>query len=678
MANGQSNIETTTERGGSRLNDLLMERLKEEPNYVSDEGKVKKWVVAEEARNYSPTLIALLLKEEKLRDTFFVEVAGAMVFKMESFLQFVEQKNYLSDSYTRYSQKIGLQIGGRFMNQRNEVELVFPYKDCILEGGQTKEDQKRNEIFFNQTLAQDEITQLLEPKVLTNAARYDVDGEHEVESLYPNDNFLIKGNNLLVLSSLKKELYAKVKLIFIDPPYNTGNDGFGYNDRFNHSTWLTFMRNRLEVARQMLTEDGTLCMTIDHNELGYALLLMDEVFGKENLKNIITAKRGSVTGAKVINPGVVNLSDYVLIYSRNSSTWKPNRVFRAKGRDDRYNQFIVNYEEGYKNWTFEPLADAFAYSLQTTKEKLKRALGSRYEEKLNDFVIANADRVMQFATLDDKNISQAARDLKQRSIANPSTVYKMEREGKSTYYVSNGKLMLFVKDRLIEMDGVKSFSEPISDIWDDVLPNDLHNEGGVIFKKGKKPEKLLHRIMKLTTNEGDLVLDYHLGSGTTAAVALKCKRRFIAIEQMDYGENDSVQRLKNVIGYHIGNDIEYDTRGVSAETGWHGGGSFVYLELKRYNKQFIDDIEKAQNTEGLIDIWEKMKARAFFRFNVEMQKMDDDIEGFKKLTLEEQKQLLCSLLDMNQLYVNRSDMDDAEAGVTEEEKRITKAFYGED
>lgn len=675
---GTSKTGGIKQRGGSQLNDLLMERLMEEPNYVSDEGKVKKWVVAEEARNYSPVLLALLLKDEKLRKTFFTEVVGATVFKLDTFLQFMEQKNFLSDSYTRYTQKIGLQIGGRFMNQRNEVELVFPYKDCILEGGQTKEDQKRNEIFFNQTLAQDEITQLLEPKVLTNAVRYDADGEHLPNSLYPHDNYLIRGNNLLVLSSLRKMLYAKVKLIFIDPPYNTGSDGFGYNDRFNHSTWLTFMRNRLEVAHKMLTEDGSLCMTIDHNELGYALVLMNEVFGKENLKNIITVKRGSVTGAKVINPGVVNLSDYVLIYARNSSAWKPNKVLRAKGRDERYNQFIVNYEEDYKSWKFQPLADAFAYSLQTTKEKLKRALRSRYEEKLNEFVIANADRVMQFATLDDKNISQAARDLKQQSIANPTTIYKMEREGKSTYYVLNGKLMLFVKDRLLEIDGVKTFSEPISDIWDDVLPNDLHNEGGVIFKKGKKQEKLLYRIMQLTTNEGDLVLDYHLGSGTTAAVALKCNRRFIGVEQIDYGENDSYQRLKNVVGIRRGNCIEYDSRGVSSETGWHGGGSFVYLELKRYNQLFIDEIEKAQTTGELIAIWEQMKARAFFRFNVEMQKMDDDMEGFKALTLEEQKQMLCSLLDMNQLYVNCSDMDDAEAGVTEEEKRITKTFYGEE
>lgn len=674
MANEQAN----KERGGSRLNDRLMERLTEEPNYVSDEGKVKKWVVAEEACNYSPTLLALLLKDEQLRETFFVETAEALVFKTEAFLQFIEQKNYLSDSYTRYSQKIGLQIGGRFMNQRNEVELVFPYKDCILEGGQTKEDQKRNEIFFNQTLAQDEITQLLEPKVLTNALRCDADGEHTVCSLYPNDSYLIKGNNLLILSSLRKKLYAKVKLIFIDPPYNTGSDGFGYNDRFNHSTWLTFMRNRLEVARQLLPDDGTLCMTIDHNELGYALVLMDEVFGKENLKNIITVKRGSVTGAKVINPGVVNLSDYVLIYARNSSSWKPNRVLRAKGRDDRYNQFIINFEEGYEKWSFMPLADAFADAMQTTKEKLKRTLGSRYEEKLNEFVIANAERVIRFAALDDKNISQAARELKQRSKSNPDIVFTIERKDKLDYFVKNGQLILFVKDRLIEIDGAKTFSEPISDIWDDVLPNDLHNEGGVIFKKGKKPEKLLLRIIQLTTNEGDLVLDYHLGSGTTAAVAMKCKRRFIGIEQMDYGENDSFQRLKNVIGRNKGDSIEYDTRGVTGETGWHGGGSFVYLELKRYNQKFIDEIEEAQSTDELIAIWEQMKARAFFRFNVEMQKLDDDMENFKALTLEEQKQMLCSLLDMNQLYVNLSDMEDAEAGVTEEEKRITKAFYGEE
>lgn len=677
--------------GAGKLYNTLIRTLKTENNFVSDDGNVKKWVVAEQARAYSSELIELLLANEQLKKAFFVEVKGTMVFMLDKFLQFVEQKNYINDSYTRFTQKVGLKVGGKFISQRNDVELVFPYKDCVLEGGQTKDDQKRNEIFFNEVLAQDEITQLLDPKVLTGAKRIDAQGEHPLDTFHRDeatnveralpkqtitDNIIIRGNNLLALHTLKHQFTGKIKLIFIDPPYNTGSDEFGYNDRFNHSTWLTFLKNRLQIAKSLLTEDGTFCMAIDHNEIGYAIVLLDEIFGRDNLKNIITVKRGSVTGAKVINPGVVNLSDYVLIYSRNTKSWKPKRVMRAKPRDDRYNQFITNFNEPYEQWQTIPLADAFAISRNTTSAQLKRTLGSQYEEELLHFVIQNAEKVMQFASLDDKNISQAARDLKKTSKDNPSKVYKMERDGKLPYYVLNGKLMLFVKDRLTEIDGEQTFSEPISDIWDDVLPNDLHNEGGVIFKKGKKPEKLMQRIIELTTEIGDIVLDFHLGSGTTASSALKCKRQFIGVEQLDYGENDSVQRLKNAIGRYVNGILEYDTRGISSGTNWHGGGDFVYVELKRSNKKFIEDIELATTTEQLLSIWEQMKQRAFFRFSLDMQNFEKNIEQFKSLSLNEQKATLCSVLDLNQLYVNCADMNDEELQVSDEEKRVTNDFFG--
>ncbi|MBQ7689667.1 MAG: site-specific DNA-methyltransferase [Muribaculaceae bacterium] len=677
--------------GVGSLYDELIASLKTENNFVADNGDIKKWVVAEQARAYSPELIELLLANEQLKNAFFVDVKGTVVFLLDKFLQFIEQKNYINDSYTRFTQKVGLQVGGKFLSQRNEVELVFPYKDCVLEGGQTKDDQKRNEIFFNEVLAQDEITQLLDPKVLSDAKRIDAHGEHPLDTFRRDegtnvdrnlpkqtitDNLIIRGNNLLALHTLKHQFAGRIKLIFIDPPYNTGSDEFGYNDRFNHSTWLTFLKNRLQIAKTLLTEDGSFCMAIDHNEIGYAIVLLDEIFGRENLKNIITVKRGSVTGAKVINPGVVNLSDYVLIYSRNTKSWKPKRVLRAKQRDDRYNQFIENFSEPYEQWHTIPLGDAFAATQNSTPAKLKKQLGSRYEEELSRFVIQNAERVMQYATLDDKNISQAARDLKKKSQDNPTKVFMMEREGKSPYYVLNGKLMLFVKDRLIEIDGEKTFSEPISDIWDDVLPNDLHNEGGVIFKKGKKPEKLMQRIIELTTEVGDIVLDFHLGSGTTASSALKCKRQFIGVEQLDYGQNDSVQRLKNAIGKYVNGVLQYDTRGISSVTSWRGGGDFVYIELKRSNKKFIEDIEAATTTEQLLEIWEQMKQRAFFRFSLDMQKFEENIEQFKTLTLDEQKAALCSVFDLNQLYVNRADMNDDELQVSDEEKRVTNDFYG--
>ena len=155
-----------------KLYETLLTQLKKEPNYVSDNGEVKKWVVADKARNYDAELLSLLLENNELRQVFFKEIQNTTIFLLEKFLLFIEQKNYLNDSYTQYKINIGLNIGGRLLNQKDDVELVWPYKDCILEGGQTKEDQKRSEIFFNQTLAHDEITQLLDPKVLTNYKRY--------------------------------------------------------------------------------------------------------------------------------------------------------------------------------------------------------------------------------------------------------------------------------------------------------------------------------------------------------------------------------------------------------------------------------------------------------------------------------------------------------------------------
>ncbi|HRS63527.1 MAG TPA: site-specific DNA-methyltransferase, partial [Spirochaetota bacterium] len=251
-----------------KLYEALEKQLKKEPNFVTDNGELKKWVVIDRARNFDEELIELLLQNKKLKETFFVKVKDVLVFKQNLFIDFLEQKNYLNDSYTKFKNKIGLTIDGKFLKQRNEVALVWPFKDCILEGGQSREEDKREEIFFNEILAQDEITQLLEPKVLTNAKRIDKDGEKPLchserseESLFNRDaelnrkrglpedtitdNLIIKGNNLLALHTLKKEFAGKVKLIYIDPPYNTGNDTFRYNDSFNQSSWLTFMRNRL-------------------------------------------------------------------------------------------------------------------------------------------------------------------------------------------------------------------------------------------------------------------------------------------------------------------------------------------------------------------------------------------------------------------------------------------------
>lgn len=655
----------------------LEKLLRNESRYCSEDGILLKNAIVEAALAMRPELIKLLLTHDGLKANFFTDVDGLLVFDKVRFQKFVMNKRFLPDSYTSFKNKIGLtNEDDNFVAESREVVLSWPYKDCILEGGQTKEDAKRNEVFWNEILAPDEINRLTEPKVLTNFRRYDSTGESVPTEISSQDSFIIKGNNLLGLYSLRKKYRGKVKLIFIDPPYNTGSDSFGYNDSFNHSTWLTFMHNRLRIAYELLSEDGTLCVMIDHNELPYCMAVVDSIFGRKNSRNIITVKRGSVTGAKVINPGVVNISEYVLIYSK-SEGWSPNRVMRAKARDTRYNRYIANFDEPYENWYTIPLLDAFAASVAVPKKELKKVYGEDFLESLIDkFVIQNAERVVQFATLDDNNISQSAREVKQKSINNPNIGYRLEREGKNPYYVFGGKLLLFVKDRLIEVDDNFAFSEPISDIWDDVLPNDLHNEGGVIFKKGKKPEKLLQRIIELSTQEGDIVLDYHLGSGTTAAASMKMQRRFIGLEQLDYGDNDSVRRLQIVIGKEVdGEIVNFDTRGISVAVNWRGGGSFVYCELTTANQRFADQIYSAQSTDELKKIWAEMQQSGFLSWKIDPRVFNDNASDFEALSQLEQKQFLIECLDKNLLYVPLSEIDNAEFGISDTDKKLNLEFY---
>lgn len=648
----------------------LIDILKHEDTLVID-GQLNKNRLVEMALQVDPKLIKLLLKNDNMKRHFFTDVEGVMVFDKIKFQRFVNNKSFLPDSYTAFKNKIGLTINDgttdNYVISKNVVVLAWPHKDCVLEGGQSKEDQKRNEIFWNETLAPDEIDRLLDPKVLTNWKKYDQKGEHELSEITYNNNLIIKGNNLLALASLKKRYTGKVKLIYIDPPYNTGNDSFMYNDTFNHSSWLSFMKTRLQLAKVLLSDSGTIVISIDNNELSYLQTLMDEIFGITNRKNIITVKRGSVTGAKVINPGLVNISEFLLLYSKNLNYWKPNRLFKKKEWDTRYNGFILNYSEGIENWKFTTVLEAFANSYQLPKNKLKKALGEKYESELDKFVYSNSDKVMQLATLDENSVSQSAVELKRESEGNKEKVFVLERENNRPYFIFNGKLILFMKDRLNTIDGEETFSEPMTDIWDDVLPNDLHNEGGIKLRKGKKPEKLIQRIVELCTQPGDLVLDFFIGSGTTACVCNKLSRQFIGVEQLDYIEELPVQRLINT--------INGEQSGISKSINWQGGGSFIYCELAKYNQKFADLILNSDTKEKLLPIWNEIKEKAFLSYLFDKQSFDERIEAFKTLSLDDQKKFLLEILDKNQLYINYSEIEDQTFGISKEDKKLNKLFY---
>lgn len=648
-----------------KLYQTLENQIKKEPNYVSDNGEIKKWVVLNKAQNFDEELIGLLLEDADLKEKFFIKIKDIWVFKQNLFIQFLEQKNYLNDSYTQFKNKVGLTIDGKHLKQRNEVSLVWPFKDCVLEGGQSREEDKREEIFFNEVLAQDEITELLDPKVLTNAKSFDKDGEKPLchseqseESFFNRnengtitDNLIIKGNNLLALHSLKKEFAGKVKLIYIDPPYYFNNtvdsDSFKYNSNFKLSTWLTFMKNRLELAKSLLKDDGFIFIQIKTDGYAHLKILADSIFESNNLINSISVKMSESSGVKMahIDKRLPNIFEHILVYSKTSNS-KINPI-KIEKSDTEENLKLEKYLKYYSKIIIDKSKPIEEWEIISIDKYFEINNLERPNDNYKEFKIRNADKIVyrtNNSAFEKLNIN--------KKIAKITSAKGFE------YIWWEGKQMLFLEDYI---------NEYLCDLWLDISTINLNKEGGVNLPNGKKPEKLIQRIINLSTEKNDIILDYHLGSGTTAAVAHKMGRQYIGLEQLDYGNNDSIIRIKNVIKGEQG--------GISKSVNWQGGGSFIYLELKKYNQTFLEKIEEAKDGEILLQIWEEMKAKSFLNYNVDIQKQEQYIEDFKILSLKEQKQHLCELLDKNQLYVNLSSLNDGNFECTPEEQKVTKAFY---
>lgn len=534
------------------LLDNLKNLLQKDERLVS-EGELFKNKVIELALKLDKDLIKLLLSDEKMKEVFFIEVDKILIFDKDKFIKFVSNKQFLPDSYTAFKNKIGLIDGdGEFISQKKEVVLSWPYKDCVLEGGMTKEDQKRDEIFWNEILAPDEISRLLDPKVFTNAKRIDKDGEHNLDGFKTNengdikDNLIIKGNNLLALHSLKKRFAGKVKLIYIDPPFNTGADSFSYNDKFNHSSWLVFMKNRLEAARDLLDNEGSIFVHTDHNEAHYLKVLLDEIFGRDRFINeIIWAYHG---------PGSPLMKQF-----------------------NRKHDNIFWYSKTGK-WIF---------NADDIRVPLAGNLGGGWE-----------------------GLDKKAREK----------------------YAEKGKIP--------------------EDWWEFAvaarLKVDMEKRTGYLTEK---PYKLMERIIKAASNAGDIVVDFFAGSGTTGYVAQKLGRQFILIEQLENTQKILRERMRK-------------------------NGNFVYLELAKWNENFVEKIQKAKTKEELKKLWETMKEKAFLSYKVDIKTVDEHAKDFEDLSIEDQKRFLLECLDKNHLYVNYSEIEDKEYGVSEEDKKLNREFYG--
>lgn len=680
----------------SKIMETTKSILKEFGNtYFSDKGTLKRNKVIEDLDAYTPMLMKALLANQLIHDTYteliVIDDKSVEIFKLNQFIEMFTYKEYWQDSYTKFENKIGLTAGGKFIDETADVVLDFPFKDTVLKASMTKEDQKdADEPFLHETIAKAEIDQLLEPKIFVNATKYDQENlDGTSTDNFDDENLIIKGNNLIALHSLRAKYAGQVKLIYLDPPYNTGSDSFNYNDRFNHGSWLTFMKNRLEIAKALLSIDGMIFIHTDDNEQAYLKVLMDEIFGKNAYLNTVIVKTKASSGAS--GGGEDNRLkknvEYITIYKNELANIKIQEknmplddyiaIRKQDGKSFAYKQVLINPGTLYKiGETVDgrenkiELYNVRDFEIKSVNEiaKLENISESNVYAKYLDkiFTTENAqtsirDRVRQ-ATIDDGY-----------TIARYIPV-SGKNKGKVTdvgFIGSTKRLVSFLSaTAYIESDVVYK-SEKAGTLWDDLSWSSIKSEGGVEFNNGEKPEKLLERIIASGTEEKDIVLDFFMGSATTQAVAMKMNRRFIGIEQMDYIKTVSVERLKKVISGEQG--------GISKDVNWQGGGSFVYAELMEKNQGYLKDVQHAETTKQLENVVNRMIAGgADFDFRVDVEKVMQDPE-YQAMALADKKQLMVKVIDKNQLYYAYSDMDDRDVQelMSDSDIVFNKSFYGE-
>ncbi len=660
-----------------KLKKILIELLKKIQSFCDSEtGELNYIKVKDSADKIDEKLISILVNNKDLKAKFFTKIKDIYVFNIQDFKFFLDESR-VSNSYTKYTNRIGLADNNGLLENISDVVLDFPFKDCVLEGGQSTEEgtdtyfeysdktgryeektAKRNEIFFNQILAHDEVDRLYDRKTFVNWKRFTKNSKKDGESVKEikrdktglvQENLIIKGNNLLALHSLKSELVGKVKLIYADPPYNTGGstDTFTYNNNFKHSTWLTFMKNRLDVAKELLKEDGFIAVTIDHEELFYLGALMDEVFNKENRVGIVTI---------YINPKgrqhekfFSASTEYMLVYAKDVSVGHFRKVTLD---EDKELSFDLEDKEG--KYRLEKFIRARTGTLRKTKPNFW------YPIYVSDDLetITHKKTKGYSEVLPIENGKEFTWKIKRDSFIEKNT---------NGFYVAakeNNEIKIYHKYREQQV---------IKNLWLDkkYFPE---FQGTNLLKKilGENKfsyPKSLYAVMdtlKLITSENDIILDYHAGSGTTGHATLELNkedggnRKFILIEQLDEHINICNERNQKVLAH---NNID---------------DSFIYLELAKWNEKAKEEIQNAKDLNTLVKLFDALYEKYFLNYNVNIKDFKEKIikeEEFKKLSLVNQKKMFLTMLDLNQMYVNESEMADKKYGISSQDQKLTKIFY---
>lgn len=635
--------------------DELKKVLVSDDRFVGEANQIIKTKVSDAARANDEKLLKALLNNDLLKEAFFTKVDDIYVFDKNKFVWVLESKEFLPDSFTMYKNKIGLvDTNNNLISQKQDVSLVWPYKDCVLEGGQTKEDQKRDEIFYNETLAPDQVNRLLAPKVLGNAKRYTKDRIEENMEFKENDNLIIKGNNLLALSSLLERYEGQVKCIYIDPPYlfrkKIQEDAFKYNSNYHKSTWLTFIKNRLEMSWKLLEDIGTIWIHTGDDGLHYLKILCDDIFGAEHF--VATLPRKSRDGKSDVPFNLSQDFDWILLYSKGFE--RDSVVGRKVDR-----KYYETDDFPGRPWRIADLTK------QTTPK----------ERPNSNFTMINPRTGKEY-------------------LVNPKRSWAVTKDTFDYYYKCGG---IGFPDDYEFMSGERPFrrifkeeddrrEKPTSvnsdflirKLIEDLMTNSKNKSGNdeidALFSRDEfgyaKPENLIKNILEVSTIENDIVLDFFMGSATTQAVAMKMNRKFIGVEQMDYINTVSVPRLQKV--------IEGEQGGISKSVNWQGGGSFVYCELLEDNENLVNELEDAKNSDAVKEILNKAIDNGKLIPSVLPSDLKENEDDFDMLSLDEQKNLVMELLNKNQLYVNLSDIDDRDYKVSEADKEFTRSFYGKE
>ena len=640
---------------------------------------------------YDDDLLNYLLANDVLKNTFFkVITANNFVFLKDEFLKFINLR-LLSNSYTACANYIGLSFEKKqekFIKTDGDVVLNFPFKDGVIKGGQTKDEQKLNEVFLNNILAKDEIDVLFTPKVISHFelisqqnsnqnSNQNSDYENLLQVLQnENPNLLIKGNNLIALHTLKYYLQQrkqKVKLIYIDPPYNTGNDSFNYNDKFNHSTWLCFMKNRLEIAKQLLSDDGVIFIQCDDNEQAYLKVLCDEIFGKDNFIGCIVRQTRSGGGFGSCDVGITH--DYILCYAKLRSNFKLERI---KKNDDEISKYF-NFED-----------DNGKFHKRELKQSETQA-GSRKDRPFMFFPILEKDGLIKSIEINEYEKIYLNSQFDDTFLFDLKSKYKdynfilpYNNDGsfgrwtcgfKTFLELVNSNFLIFENNKIYKKEYFQNerATKVISFLFTE---NEIFNSKATqevkkldLDFKTPKPEALMQIIIEISTKENDLVLDFFAGSGTTLAVAHKMKRRYIGIEQMDYIQTITKQRLAKV--------IDGENGGISKSINWNGGGNFVYIELAELNAKFKQKINAVNDYNEFMLLAKNLDSKAFLNYKLDNKNITEIISSaeFKNLNLDKQKQMLIACLDANMDYIPLQEIDDENYKFDAQVKQLNNAFY---